>query len=302
MNWTTEPNEDDRRIPNQVLVLDPDEPILPALVNFWRTLLSDACATGPSSPARCLCIEICEEQSEGDEQGCLHARFTDDRHQTCKGMAHYLLRGDAFTRVELPSDDGRPRRKKRRRSSLQQYSLLNEAARHPDLKPLFETLKQRRALSIKTATGYGWFDLQIDPDSFERRPSEDQAVPAEEKQVRSKPLDTLLGGIVDVGRERLIRELNAALIAYAPRTSETIVCEVTEGMEQGRPALFYDLQFPPDPDDTPVVDIRVQRAATKLIHYLKREQPGFAGMVVTLEHQKDGSWLCGLKLMSGARS
>jgi hypothetical protein len=99
----------------------------------------------------------------------------------------------------------------------------------------------------------------------------------------------------------LLQELGDALIAYTPETFETIHCEITEGLEQGQRALFYQISCPDHPDDgTTAVNDRVHQAATRLVRQLAPAHGTFPGVAVTLTMQKDGSWRHNLRMLSGA--
>src|SRR5215469_14290426 len=89
----------------------------------------------------------------------------------------------------------------------------------------------------------------------------------------------------------LLQELGAALIAYTPQNFETIYCEITEGLEQGQRALFYNISCPQFPNDgTTAVNDRVHKTATRLVQHLAPTPGTFPGIAVTLTMQKDGSW------------
>ena len=114
----------------------------------------------------------------------------------------------------------------------------------------------------------------------------------------SDPLLDLAGGNEMMS---IMRELTAALVAYTPPNFETICCEITEGIEQGKRALFYDIRCPQFPDEgTTVVNDRVHMAATRLVQRMAPDQGGFPGMTLRLELQQDGRWRHSLQLMSRA--
>jgi hypothetical protein len=55
MHWTTETKEGQT---NQALVLEQDEPLLPAFVELWKRILSDGIATAQTSGWMSLSIDI----------------------------------------------------------------------------------------------------------------------------------------------------------------------------------------------------------------------------------------------------
>ncbi|MCC6776502.1 MAG: hypothetical protein IT537_07685 [Hyphomicrobiales bacterium] len=84
-------------------------------------------------------------------------------------------------------------------------------------------------------------------------------------------------------------------------TTASNLREITEGLEQGQRALFYDVSCPQFPDDgTTVVNDRVHKAATRLVRYLAPAQGAFPGVAVTLTMQKDGSWRHNMRLLTAA--
>jgi hypothetical protein len=62
-------------------------------------------------------------------------------------------------------------------------------------------------------------------------------------------------------------------------------------LEQGKRALFYQIECPEYPDDgTSVVNDRVHRAATLLVQQMAPQQGSFAGIRIKLNMQPDKSW------------
>ena len=167
------------------------------------------------------------------------------------------------------------------------------------MRPLFEWINAIQPLRVDAAAAFNWFDLQIGQDSFGRLASDDQALLAgKDANPADRLLDLLPGG---ADAMPLTQELGAALIAYTPPNFETICCRITEGLEQGQRALFYDISCPQFPDDgTTVVNDRVHRAATRLVQHMAPAQGGFPGVAIRLELQKDGSWRHNMRLLSRA--
>src|SRR6202008_2163249 len=99
----------------------------------------------------------------------------------------------------------------------------------------------------------------------------------------------------------LLQELGDALIAYTPPNFATIGCRTTEGIEEGRRALFYDISCPQFPDDgTTTVNDRVHMAATRLVQHLAPAHGTFPGIAVTLTMQKDGNWQHKMRFLAAA--
>jgi hypothetical protein len=120
----------------------------------------------------------------------------------------------------------------------------------------------------------------------------------EDAAPREPLLDLLPAGAATMP---LLHEFGAALIDYTPPSFETICCRITEGIEEGRRALFYEISCPQFPDEgTAVVNDRVHRAATRLVQHMAPIQGSFPGAAITLQLQADGSWRHDLKPLSRA--
>ena len=299
MEWIDEPDQDDRNLVNRALVLQPNEPLAPAFVAYWKRILSDGCAIAGSSRWASLSIDIVARQSEADDQGFMRAGFRNAQHKRCEGVGHYILRGDAFTCLESPDEDVKTSLRKQQHWLFEQYQALKDAARAAEVRPLLERISAIRPLRVDAAAAFNRFDLQIGQDSFGRLASDDQALLAgKEANPADRLLDLLPGGPDTMP---LLQELSAALIEYTPPTFETICCRITEGVEQGQRALFYDISCPQFPDDgTTVVNDRVHRAATRLVQHMASVQGGFPGVSIRLELQQDGTWQHNMSLLPRA--
>jgi hypothetical protein len=280
------------------LVLQADDPIGPAYVEFWKRILSDGCAHAAASGWQSLGIEICERQSAADEQGCMQARFRDGQRKPCKGVGQYVLRGDAFTCLDVPGQDRMAARQRQLLLFLEHYTLLKQAAGSPEVRSLRDRIDGIRPLTVHAAAGYGWFDLQIGQESFGPLPAEDQATLAHRAASPAEALLDLAGGDE---RMEMLQELTAALVAYTPPSFDVICCAITEGVEHGQRALFYDIQCPTFPDDgTTVVNDRVHVAATRLVRDIAPAAGTFPGVSLRLELQKDGTWRQSMTLLAQA--
>lgn len=298
MQWISERDATDQMLDHHALVLQPDDPIGPAYVEFWKRLLSEACTHASASGWRSLGVEICERQSDADEQGYMHARFRDAQGKPCKGVSEHFLRGDVFTCLEVRGEDRMVSRRRQLRFFLEHYTLLKQAAASPEVRPMLERLDAIRPLAVDAAAGYGWFDLQVGEASFGPLPAEDQATL---EGRGSSPADVLLDLAGGNERMELLQELTAALVAYTPPSFDVICCDITEGIEQGQRALFYDIRCPRYPEEgTTVVNDRVHSAATRLVRHMAPAEGTFAGISLRLEQQKDGSWSQSMKLMPRA--
>src|SRR5215831_16007055 len=297
MRWTTESDSSEPNLMHHALVLAPDELLQPAFIALWKRILSDGCANAATSGWRSLSIDTYDRQSEKDSQGFMHARFLNAQNRACAGLGEYFVRSDAFTLFQPPDEDNKAYDRRQLRRILEHFQALKDAAQAPDVQPLFQQVNAIRPLPISGATAYGWFDLQVGAPSFGPLCAEDQALLAGKDPVRRDPLlDLLPGGAPSMP---LLQELGAALIAYTPPNFETICCRITEGIEDGQRALFYDISCPQFPDDgTTVVNDRVHTAATRLVQQMAPIQGSFPGAAITLQLQADGSWRHNLRLLS----
>jgi hypothetical protein len=295
MQWISERDATDASLMHQALVLQADEPIGRAYVEFWKRILSDGCAHADTSRWQSLSIEICERQSEAGNQGYMHVKFRDGQHKPCKGVAQYFLRSDVFTCLVVLGEASMAERRRQLLFFLEQYTLLKQAAGAPEVLPLLAYLNAIGPLRIRAASGYGWFDLQMGQASFGALPAEDQATLQDREASPAERLLELAGGSEQMA---LMRELTAALIAYTPASFEVICCDITEGIEQGQRALFYNIRCPNLPDEgTTVASDRVHNAATRLVQHMAPAQGTFPGMSLRLELQKDENWRQSVKLM-----
>jgi len=298
MQWISERDATDAALTHHALVLEADDPIEPAYAEFWKRILADGCAQGPGSGWQSLSVEICERQSEADDQGYMHVKFRDGQHRACAGVAEYFLRSDAFTCLEVAGEERMAERRRQLVLFLDQYTLLKAAAAAPEVQPLIAYIGALLPLIVKGAAGYGWFDLQIGKATFGPLPAEDRATLEGRQATPAEVMLELAGG---EERMELMRELTAALVAFTPPSFDVICCGIVEGIEDGQRALFYDIQCPSLPDEgTNVVNDRVHAAATRLVQHMAPAQGTFPGVALRLEQQKDGNWRHTMTLMSKA--
>jgi hypothetical protein len=160
---------------------------------------------------------------------------------------------------------------------LGQYRTLKEAARDSSLAPLFEKINSPRPMAIRAGTNNGWFELQLGQQEFGPLPKNDRLLLAGQETVPDDPLQNLAGGVLDVAWMRLMDELNATLIQYTPLHFESIHCRITEDLEQGQRALFYDIQCPQFPNEgTTQPNARLHTAATHVVQHVAAERGTFS--------------------------
>src|SRR5262245_13184814 len=207
MKWTSEVDEDDPKVMQQALVLQPGEPLATAYVEYWKRILSDGCTNAATWAWQSLSIQICEQQSDADSQGWMETRFDNAQRRACAGASRYLLRSDAFTCLQGSDEDNKTFNKKQIRWLLEQYRELKAAARTVEVQQLLQKINAIRPLAIDAATSYGWFDLQVGQDSFGRLPDEDQAMLGGNDPLPGNPLLDLIGGD---DMMTILQELNTA--------------------------------------------------------------------------------------------
>src|SRR5262249_6012188 len=175
MQWISERDATDAALTHHALVLEANDPIEPAYVEFWKRILADGCAHGPGSGWQSLSVEICERQTEADDQGYMHLKFRDGQHRACAGVAEYFLRSDAFTCLEVAGEDRIVERRRQLGLFLDQYTLLKAAVAAPEVQPLLAYIDAVHPLMVEAAAGFGWFDLQIGKATFGPLSAEDRA-------------------------------------------------------------------------------------------------------------------------------
>ena len=229
----------------------------------------------------------------------MRAVFRNAQHKPCAGMPQYILRSDAFACLQNPGENMKVFQRRLMHWMLEQYTSLKAALRHSEVKPLFDLINTVRPLHVDATAVFNWFDLQVGQDSFGRMASDDRALLDGTDVNSADRLRDLLPGGSDTAN--LLRELGQALIAYTPPTFQTICCQITEGVEQGQRALFYDISCPQHPaDGTTVVNDRVHKAATRLVQQMSPSQGAFPGIAIRIELQKDGTWRHNMRLLSRA--
>jgi hypothetical protein len=284
MKWTVGPDN------SPTLILEREEPLLPAYGALWKRALSDALAA-PASGWVSLALEIQDRQTEDDDPGTMSIVFFDGSNNRCRNIGPYSARGDAFDLLQGEREDNQTFNRREIRWFLEHYALMKQAAQTAEVQLLFRQIARIRPLPIVAATAHGWFDPKIGEPAFGPLPSEDQALLAGLDVGPINPLADLMAGVVEVEPLDHVRELKEALIEYTPPHFEIIDCEITLGTEQGRPALFYNIQCPQFPDEgTTVVNDRVHRAATRLVSMMTPAGGTFPGVAIRLELLPDGNW------------
>jgi hypothetical protein len=287
-HWINERDANDPDLVHQALVLDADEPLAPVFVAFWQRILAEGCANAATSDWLSLAVEIADRQAEDDSQGWMGARFLNAQRRACAGVGRYYLRSDAFDFIQGDHESNAAFNRREIVWFLAQYQALKDAAQSPEVQALFRRIETIRPLPVNVATANGWFDLQVGQASFGPLPDEDEAMLSGEDPVPTDPLVELVGGNDTMD---LLQELGGALIEYTPPHFEVICCRITEGLEQGQRALFYDVSCPQFPDDgTDVVNERVHTVATRLVQQMAPARGSFPGAMIRLELQKDGTW------------
>jgi hypothetical protein len=291
MQWFEEPNKTFPKWPCHVLVTESSEPLRPAFVDFWKRVLTDGYRLPRGSRTR-LAIEMLPRRISADKIGKVRAVFHSSLRSQSEGIGIYLLRSDVFACMQADDENDLDFEKRELVWMLGQYAALKEAVRDPQTWPLFEKINSSQPLAVDAGTGNGWFAMQLGQEGFGVLPENDQRLLADKETVPDDPLQSLAGGVIDVPWMRLMEELCAAIIQYTPPHFKNIHCKITQRLEQGQRALFYDIRCPEFPDEgTTEPNARLHTAATRAVQHLSAEQGLFKGIVVQLNIQKDGTWL-----------
>jgi hypothetical protein len=290
MRWIEEPNKTFPKWPHKVLTTEQDEPLRSAWVEYWKRVLTAGYGLAPASRCR-LAVEIYSRTFEADSMGATRATFYNSLNRQAEEIGTYVLRSEHFTLLQGKNEDSTAFDRRQLVWVLDHYQDLKAALREGEVWPLYERIEESHALPIRLATTNGWFDLQPRQEGFGTLPYGDQELLAGMEPSKEDPLRALAGGILTSDRTTAIEELTAALIQYTPSHFKNIHCTIKEGVEQGKRALFYQIESPEFPGDgTTVVNDRVHAAATLLIQQLAPGQGTFAGLRIKLNLQPDNSW------------
>jgi len=291
MRWTVEPNVDHPKWPYNVLVTDGNESLESALVEYWKRVLKDGSALAPSARTD-LAIEILPKTFDKDDPGFSQAIFYTSVNRQCEGLGTYLLRNSDFTCIQSEEEDDDAFERKQLVWQLDQYAALKKALKDRAAWPLFEQIRASGPLGIRVATSNGWIDFRADQEGLGPLPENDQLLLAGKETIPDDLLQDLGGGVLDIPWMRIVEDLTTALIQYTPPYFKNIHCKITEGTEQGKRALFYDIQCPEYPDEgTTQPGTRLHTAATRMVQHLTAERGAFPGVIVRLTQQPDESWL-----------
>ncbi|MBZ5594162.1 MAG: hypothetical protein LAP39_18120 [Acidobacteriia bacterium] len=95
MRWIEEPNKTFPKWPYQVLTTERDEPLRPALIEYWKRIFTDGYALTPASRAS-LAIDIGARTFDADDPGFANAVFRNSLNKQAEGIGTYLLRSEHF--------------------------------------------------------------------------------------------------------------------------------------------------------------------------------------------------------------
>lgn len=289
MRWIEEPNKSFPKWPEHVLLIDPEEPLAPAWVEYWKRILTEGNALPRGSRFK-LNIEIYVRTFEEDTCSAT-AKFYNSVNRQADEIGVYVLRGQHFTLLQGKDEDDSEFGPRQLVFLLEHYKALKSALRSAEVWPLYEQINRTQSLPIKLATINGWFEMLPDKDGFGNLPYEDQELLAGMEPSKPDPMAHLTAGVLSAPRTTAIEELTAALIQYTPPHFNNIHCTMKEGVEQGQRALFYKIECPDFPDEgTTVVNDRVHRAATLLVQQMAPQPGTFSGIKIDLNKQPDGNW------------
>jgi len=291
MQWSVEPNDVFPKWPYNVLSVGPGEPLLPDFVEYWKRILSDGASLTIGNRFS-LMVSILPRMIEKDGTGETTANYQSSLKHQSEGIGVYVLRTEQFTLLEKEGEDDDDYARRELPWLLERYGVLKKALADPEVQPLLALLNSTQPLEINLATSNGWFHLQPDKAQFGPLPQDDQLLLTGQSPRPDDPLANLTAGVLDVAWMRLVNEFTSALIQYTPPHFKNIRCKVTEGLEQGKRALFYEIECPEFPDDgTTVPGERLHRAATSLVQHVSAERGTFPGVRICVNEQPDGTWL-----------
>jgi len=289
MRWIEEPNNNFPKWPEHVLLLDQNEPLAPAWVDYWKRILTEGNALPRGSRFK-LNIEIYVRTFEEDTCSAT-AKFYNSANRQADEIGVYVLRAGHFTLLQEKGEDDTTFGRRQLVFLLEHYKGLKAALRSAEVWTLYEQINSTQPLPIKLATTNGWFEMIPDKDGFGDLPYEDQELLAGMEPSKPDPMAQLTAGVLSTAKTTAIEELTAALIQFTPPHFKNIHCTIKEGVEQGQRALFYKIECPEFPDDaTSDVNDRVHRAATLLVQQMAPQPGTFAGVAIQLNMQPDGSW------------
>ena len=289
MRWIEEPNKSFPKWPHHVLLVEDSEPLQPAWVEYWKRILTEGFEL-PRGSRAALAIDIYARTFEKDSMGQTTAKFNNSVNRQAEEIGTYELRSDQFTLLQGEGEDDDDFGRRQLVWFLGHYQILKGALRDRDVWPLYQRINASFPLRLRLATINGWFDLQPDQEKFGELPYEDQELMAGMEPASQEPMAALGAGVLTATKVNAIEELSEALIQYTPPHFQTIRCTIREGVEQGRRALFYQIESPEYPNDgTTVANERVHRAATLLVQQLA-PQGSFTGIRIELHQQANGTW------------
>lgn len=290
MHWTEEPSRTSPAWPKHVLVVDRNDPLAPAWVEYWKRILTEGSPL-PIASRFSLAVDIYARTFEQDSTGQCTAKFNNSLNRQADGIGTFHLRSGHFDLLQGKDEGDDVFGRRQLVWMLDHYKNLKTALQNPELWPLYEKISSSHPLKVRLATINGWFDLQPGEKGFGTLPYEDQELLAGMTPGTPDPMEHLTGGILTSSRTTAIEELTAALIQYTPPHFKNIHFTIKEGVEQGQRALFYEIQSPEFPrDGTSVVNDRLHRAATLFVQQMSPQQGTFQGVQIRLNMQPDGNW------------
>lgn len=299
MQWTVEPNKSFPKWPHHVLVVEKQEPLGTAWVDYWKRILTEG-APLPIASRFSLALEIYARTFEKESTGQSTAKFNNSLNRQADGIGTFHVCSEHFDLLQGPGEDDEAFGRRQLIWMLDHYKNLKAVLKSPEVWPLYEIINSSHPLPIRLATYNGWFDLLPDKDGFGTLPYEDQELLAGMVPRTPDPMEHLAAGVLNSPPTTAIEELTAALIQYTPPHFKNIHCMIKEGLEQGRRALFYRIRCPDlADDDTSVVNDRVHRAATLFVHQMWPQPGTCPGVQIKLNMQPDGTWQRTMEQISG---
>jgi hypothetical protein len=105
MRWIEEPNKHNPKSPYQALLTEPDEPLAPAYLEYWKRILSNGIPLPPADRYS-LAMEIVTRKFTDDPSpGNVRASFHNSPKRQTEGLPIYRLHGNYFEYVQGEKED-----------------------------------------------------------------------------------------------------------------------------------------------------------------------------------------------------
>ena len=196
MQWTTQANASFPQHPRHTLTVAANEPYGPALIEYWRRILTDAAPLHVAARWT-MKIELCPKSFAKDSPGQAEVTFRSSVNRQSDAIGTFVLRCDRYTCEQRDGEDDDAYGARQVQWLLPEYELFKTALQDARIAPLFQLLCDHDAFRVDAATANGFFDLQPGKAGFGPLPEDDQRLLAGEKPEGDDPLVELTRGVID---------------------------------------------------------------------------------------------------------